>query len=56
MRALAKSAPPARLATEAFHLYEKFRPSIPAGVSGWGAAGRLDLDAIRRLAERDTAG
>lgn len=56
MRALAKSAPPARLTTEAFHLYEKFRPSIPAGVSGWGAAGRLDLDAIRRLAERDTAG
>ncbi|HYB08165.1 MAG TPA: hypothetical protein VEJ16_00675 [Alphaproteobacteria bacterium] len=53
MRKLAKSIPPGRLATDAFRLYEKFRPSVPAGVTGWGAAGHLDLDAIRRLAERN---
>ena len=25
----------AKLAVEAFHLYEEFRPTIPAGVAGW---------------------
>jgi len=55
MRALAKSIPPARLSAEAFRLYEAFRPSVPAGVSGWAAAGRLDLDGIRRLAKDSTA-
>jgi len=33
-------------------LYEKFRPDITTGVSGWGAAGVLDLDAIERLAKK----
>ena len=42
MRQLAKSRPPAKLAGEAYHLYEKFRPSVPAGT--------LDLAAIRKLA------
>jgi len=50
MTKLARSRPPAKLAVEAFHLYETFRPSIPAGVTGWGKAGELDLKKIERLA------
>lgn len=50
MRALAKSRVPAQLAREAYSLYEHFRPAVPPGVRGWGAAGTLDLDAIERLA------
>ena len=46
---LAKSRPPKALAAEAFHLYEQFRPSVPAGTRGWGAKGKLDLEAIRKL-------
>lgn len=49
-RALARSRTPAALATEAYALYEAFRPEIPAGVRGWGAAGVLDLALVRRLA------
>ncbi|MFZ0692536.1 MAG: hypothetical protein WAN51_00025 [Alphaproteobacteria bacterium] len=52
MRQLAKSRTPARLAKEGFHLYEQFRPHVPAGVTGWGAAGKLDLDVIRSLVKR----
>jgi hypothetical protein len=51
MEALARSRPPKALAAEAFHLYERFRPSVPAGTRGWGAKGTLDLAAIRKLAE-----
>lgn len=50
MTALAKSRKPADLATEAYALYEQFRPVVPGGVKGWGAAGTLSLDTIRRLA------
>jgi hypothetical protein len=50
MEALARSMPPKRLAAEAYRLYEEFRPSVPAGVSGWGAAGKLDLARIRKMA------
>ncbi len=50
MTALAKSRKPADLAAEAYALYEQFRPAVPAGVKGWGAAGSLSLDTIRRLA------
>jgi hypothetical protein len=39
MAKLAKSYKPAALATAAFRLYEQFRPVIPEGVKGWGAAG-----------------
>jgi hypothetical protein len=48
---LAKSRPPTKLAAEAYHLYEQFRPQVPAGTKGWGAAGVLSLEQIRRLAE-----
>ena len=50
MKTLARSMPPKTLARDAYRLYEKFRPSVPAGVSGWGAAGQLDLGKIRALA------
>ena len=52
MTLLARSRPRATLAGEAFSLYERFRPSIPAGVRGWGAKGVLDLGVIRGLASR----
>lgn len=51
MRDLAASRTPARLAAEGYALYEKFRPEIPAGVAGWGAAGVLDLGKLRKLAK-----
>ncbi len=53
MRLLAKSRPPAKLALEAYHLYEQFRPSVPEGTRGWGAKGTLELEAIRKLAVGD---
>ena len=49
MTDLASSRSPAQLAREAFGLYRKFRPAIPAGSAGWGKDGALDLDSIRRL-------
>ena len=52
---LARSQTPAKLAAEAFHLYEAFRPSIPAGVPGWGKAGVLDLKKIEHLAVQKKA-
>jgi hypothetical protein len=50
MRDLAKAFRPEQLATNAFSLYEQFRPAIPEGVTGWGAKGNLDIDRIRSLA------
>jgi hypothetical protein len=50
MEAPAKAYPPEHLAAKAYALYESFRPAIPEGTRGWGAAGLLDLDAIRALA------
>jgi hypothetical protein len=52
MTELAQSRSPAQLAREAFGLYRKFRPSIPAGAAGWGKDGLLNLDNIRRLIRR----
>ena len=49
MRDLAKSYEPEDLMQGAFGLYEEFRPEIPAGTTGWGAKGKLDLDQIRSL-------
>ena len=50
MRDLAKAFPSEQLSENAFRLYEKFRPEIPEGVTGWGAKGKLDIDLIRSLA------
>jgi hypothetical protein len=51
MRLLARSRTPKALAAEGYHLYEQFRPSVPAGTRGWGAKGTLELEAIRGLAK-----
>lgn len=52
MTDLARSRRPAALAAEAFSLYERFRPAVPAGESGWGAQGTLSLRMIRALAAK----
>ena len=49
MMELANGFEPEELASQAFSLYEQFRPRIPEGVRGWGAKGELDLARIRRL-------
>jgi hypothetical protein len=51
MEALAKAYSPDQLAAQAYALYEQFRPDIPEGKKGWGAAGQLELDHIRSLGE-----
>ena len=51
MESLAASVPSERLAGEAFHLYEKFRPEVPSGVKGWGAKGTFDIGRILDLAK-----
>jgi hypothetical protein len=53
MKHLAAALPPRDLALQAYGLYERFRPSIPAGERGWGAKGALDLALIERLAKED---
>ncbi len=50
MQELASSRPPRVLARDAYALYEAFRPEVPAGSRGWGAAGDLDPARIRALA------
>jgi hypothetical protein len=54
METLAKSYRKDALAKRAFTLYEQFRPAVPEGMSGWGAAGELDLTRIRALAKSKT--
>ena len=51
MEKLAKAYTPKQLESEAYGLYEKFRPKIPEGTKGWGAKGNLDLEQIRSLAK-----
>jgi hypothetical protein len=51
MEELAGSLSPEELAERGFALYEAFRPQVPRGARGWGAAGVLDLEAIRSLAK-----
>ena len=53
MTRLAASLPPGELAERGFSLYEAFRPSVPAGTRGWGAAGVLDLDRLGSLARKE---
>lgn len=52
LQALGASYPPERLADVAFALYEQFRPQIPSGKAGWGAAGELDLELVRKMTNR----
>ena len=53
MESLVRAFKPEELNEIAFSLYEHFRPEIPAGVSGWGAKGKLDLNIIKSLAKKD---
>jgi len=43
---------PRELAHDCYPLYERFRPSIPEGVKGWGAKGDLDLALIEELVKK----
>jgi len=52
MEKLAEAYSPKQLESQAYGLYEKFRPEIPEGKKGWGARGELDLDYIRSLANK----
>jgi len=52
MEKLAASRAPEALADGAFRLYEAFRPGVPAGERGWGAAGELSLRKIEGLAKK----
>ena len=49
MTTLARAYTPAVLAERAYALYEAFRPDVPAGTAGWGAAGVLDLERVLEL-------
>jgi hypothetical protein len=53
MAELAAACEPADLHRRGFRLYEQFRPSVPAGESGWGAKGELDLAKVRALVPTD---
>jgi len=52
MESLARSFEPEDLAARAMGLYEEFRPEIPRGKKGWGAAGVLDLERVRSLGQK----
>jgi hypothetical protein len=52
MEELAGALAPEELTETAYSLYERFRPEIPRGKTGWGAAGELDLEKISSLARR----
>ena len=52
MTQLASGLEPEHLAEAAYGLYERFRPRIDRGRSGWGQKGELDLSLIRSLAPK----
>jgi hypothetical protein len=49
MEDLARSVDKDTLEKRGYEYYEKFRPAIPEGKRGWGAAGELDVDKIEAL-------
>lgn len=51
MEELAGSWEPEQLQRHGFRLYERFRPEVPAGESGWGMRGELDLRKVRTQAQ-----
>ena len=53
MEQLAASLSPEELDRHGFALYEAFRPAIPTGARGWGAAGELDPKRITGLTHRE---
>jgi hypothetical protein len=55
MRKLAASRTPKALELEAYSLYERFRPEIPAGEAGWGKAGALSIETIEALSNKSSS-
>ena len=53
LETLAQTYSPQELEQQAYSLYEKFRPKIPEGTRGWGAAGDLSLERIRDMAKKE---
>lgn len=51
MQKLARAYKPQELAHDAYWLYERFRPGIPAGKRGWGCQGRPRCGADRTADE-----
>lgn len=49
---LAQAYLPDEIAERAYDRHVRFRPEVPAGVKGWGAAGVLDLAKILSLARQ----
>jgi len=49
MEGLGETLPPEELNHVAFRHYEKFRPEVPDGVTGWGAKGELRIELIVAL-------
>ncbi len=49
---LAQAYPPKELEQRAYALYEQFRPAVPEGMRGWGAAGDLNLEKIHEMAKK----
>ena len=47
MEELAAGQEPGELQRRGFRMYERFRPEVPVGESGWGAKGELDLAKVR---------
>jgi hypothetical protein len=52
METLPSSLSPEKLNRRGFALYEAFRPDVPAGAQGWGAAGMLDPNRVVALATK----
>lgn len=46
MEALADMLPPEELNRVGFRLYERFRPDVSSGATGWGAKGELRLERV----------
>ncbi|KAI5082073.1 hypothetical protein GOP47_0001816 [Adiantum capillus-veneris] len=49
MEDLANSFPEDEVGKAAYSLYERFRPTVPYGVKGWGAKGFLDIESMRGM-------
>ena len=50
LKVLADSRPPGDIGKQAYHLYERFRPTVQSGTGGWGQKAELRLDKIRDMA------
>ncbi|KAH7352938.1 hypothetical protein KP509_19G070600 [Ceratopteris richardii] len=51
MEDLANSFSAKEIGKKAYSLYEKFRPTVPYGVRGWGAKGFLDVRSMQALSK-----